>query len=245
MKVTRVGHWVLRGKSAGRLLCLLSGLCVLPGCTREIQIDDADLGNIPQPSMTVDLHMMDDGALLWVGLREKAQGSEVWSQKNPCPVMLQEKVSEVVKRFGNCFPVRFAVDPSLKVGEFWPLVKAVVEARVINTSFRLKSEAEGAGVVVYVMHDEQEWANISKQTWTDPHVSIDGQQLMLNGANITRAAYAAVLEEIAREGDPREANFYIFATPDTEYRTLDDLLKATSRSGVRRIAFSALPEKSR
>ena len=155
--------------------------------------------------------------------------------------MLQEKMSEVVKRFGKFFPVRFAVDPNVKVGEFWPLVKAVAKAKVLNISFRLKSEAEGAGVGVYVMHDEQEWAYISKQTWTDPHVSIDGEQLMLNGANITRTAFAAVLEEIAREGEPREANFYIFATPETEYRTLDDLLKATSRSGVRRIAFSALP----
>ena len=200
------------------------------------------MGNIPQPSMTVDLHMMDDGALLWVGLREKAQGSEVWSQKNPCPVMLQEKVSEVVKRFGNCFPVRFAVDPSLKVGEFWPLVKAVVEASVINTTFRSNSEAEGAGVGVYVMHDEEEWANILEHTGVDIQVSVLGQQLMLNGANITRAAYAAVLEEIAREGDLNEVNLSIFATPDTEYRTLDDLLKATSRSGIRRLALSALPE---
>ena len=68
---------------------------------------------------------------------------------------------------------------------------------------------------------------------------------MLNGTSITRAAYDVALEELGRAGDPREINFFIFATSDTEYRTLDDLLKATSRSGVRRIALSALPEEMR
>ena len=247
MNTTRVGLRIMRGKSAGGFLCICSliGSLILAGCSREERKNKPETSPIPIPSILFDMRVNADGSLLWVTLNEKEERSTVWEAKDPCPILLQERISKVVDRHGNFFPVRFAVDPSLKVGKFWPLVKAVVEARVINTSFRSNSEAEGPGVGVYVMHDEEQWANILEHTGVDIQVSVLGQQLMLNGTNITRAAYTAVMEEIAREGDPREANFYIFATPDTEYRTLDDLLKATNRSGVRRIALSALPETTR
>lgn len=244
MNTTRVGLRVMRGKSSGGFLCIcaLIGSLILAGCSREERKNDPETSPISPHVFIFDMRVNADGSLLWVALNEKEERSTVWEAKDPCPILLQERISKVVDRHGNFFPVRFAVDPNVKMGEFWPLVKAVVEARVINTSFRSNDEAEGPGVGVYVMHDEEEWSNISEHIGVDIQVSIDGQRLMLNGANITRAAYAAVLEEIAREGDPREANFYIFATPDTEYRTLDDVLKTASRSGIRRLALSALPE---